>query len=753
MSGRASAGARRRRTRCRRCQACVRSECGECHFCKDMKKFGGPGRMKQSCLLRQCTAPVLPHTAVCLACGEAGKEDTVESEEEKFSLSLMECTICNEIIHPSCLKMSRSEGIINEEIPNCWECPKCHREGKTSKRRLDNGEVSRWKLTDDPPPSKKKSLDDALRTDSTKRKKEKEKMEVKKEEREKEKDPPQESGAKKKIKGAREKHLKKRVKPSSESPEPNGPTQSQDPSSSSSSAGLDQRWHQREKLERFKRMCQLLERARASSSSSSSSSGSESGSDSDPPSHPSSPSHRDQDQNREKDQNRDQEHERSRRLAELGFSASEDSEPDPEEERRSGRVRRTGPDKDPEQDEAEEEDHGVAARSLGLTAVPEGLNLPRRSQNGPEARNGRPRAASEKEIGANFGSNHRHRPARNRNRTGAAVSGARQSQSSTGSSSTNGTSGPLNTNLGPTRPKRSPPPAHVPPRPPQMERHLVRPPPPCPEPHRLPLNGGGQHSLTREHWIRIFQNLSQSQLSVCMSVCRTWSRWCCDQRLWRRIDLSRQRSITPPMLSSIIRRQPVSLDLGHTHISRKQLMWLISRLQGLLELRLSGCPWTSVSALCQSVCPCLRSLDLSHVEELKDSHLRELLAPPTNDTRSAPGRFQNVRELCLSGLQVTDAVSRLIVRYLPHLSKLDLSQCAHITDQSVHTLTHSPLRESLTHLSLAGCVRVTDQCVPLLRRCVSLRTLDLRFCGLVSSEAGQVHTLGPGPERRTLKNS
>lgn len=52
----AAAGARRRRTRCRKCKACLRSECGECHFCKDMKKFGGPGRMKQSCLQRQCTA-------------------------------------------------------------------------------------------------------------------------------------------------------------------------------------------------------------------------------------------------------------------------------------------------------------------------------------------------------------------------------------------------------------------------------------------------------------------------------------------------------------------------------------------------------------------------------------------------------------------------------------------------------------------------------------------------------------------------
>uniref|UniRef100_UPI00398F58EF F-box/LRR-repeat protein 19-like n=1 Tax=Pristiophorus japonicus TaxID=55135 RepID=UPI00398F58EF len=132
-SSKAASGARRRRTRCRKCDACQKTECGECHFCKDMKKFGGPGRMKQSCLLRQCTAPVLPHTAVCLMCGEAGKEESVEGEAEKFNLSLMECTICNEIVHPGCLKVCDAEGVINDEIPNCWECPKCHQEGKSGK--------------------------------------------------------------------------------------------------------------------------------------------------------------------------------------------------------------------------------------------------------------------------------------------------------------------------------------------------------------------------------------------------------------------------------------------------------------------------------------------------------------------------------------------------------------------------------------------------------------------------------------------
>lgn len=277
----------------------------------------------------------------------------------------------------------------------------------------------------------------------------------------------------------------------------------------------------------------------------------------------------------------------------------------------------------------------------------------------------------------------------------------------------------------------------------------MRPPPTCPEPSCLPLDSGSAHIMTRDIWLRVFTYLSQRELCVCMRVCRTWSRWCCDKRLWTQIDLSRQRSITPPMLSGIIRRQPVSLNLGYTNISKKQLMWLINRLQGLLELNVSGCPWPAVSALCQAVCPCLRLLDLSRVEDLKDSHLRELLAPPP-DTRTAHGetrvgRFQNVTELRLAGLDLTDASSRLLVRYVPHLTKLDLSQCGNITDQTVHTMTSpiSPLRETLTHINLAGCLKVTDQVVPLLRRCPSLQTVDLRSCSLVSSETGQLLSFPP----------
>nr|XP_057904174.1 F-box/LRR-repeat protein 19 isoform X1 [Doryrhamphus excisus] len=793
-------GARRRRTRCRRCQACTRSECGECHFCKDMKKFGGPGRMKQSCLLRQCTAPVLPHTAVCLACGEAGKEDTVDSEEDKFSLCLMECTICNEIIHPSCLKMGKAEGIINDEIPNCWECPKCHKEGKTSKdqadilgrRRLDNGEVGRWKLTDDPPPKKK--VPPSLEVEGGHKRK-------------REKDAPVDGGSKKKMKGAHEKRLKK--KPKQEAEESNGPTSSAGgsavgPASSSSSltadgggaaSGADQRSHHREKLERFKRMC-LLERRASSSSSSSSSSESDSDSDDSlpeqggggsPPSSPSLPppvSYGMGGGSRA---------ERSRRLAELGFSASEDSEG--EEEQAGDKARRRGDaailprgrkgggvDAD-EDDRAKKTSASVAilppsplsSNQMALSSQHGGGLTAKQRSNGQEARNGRTRGGvgGEKENASSLLTNHRHGgggggggPKGNKGRSNVKnQTSSRNFSSSIPTSNGGGGGGGLMMSAMAASPcsrpsrlaprshvmKRSPPAVPSPPRPVQMERHLVRPPPTCPEPSCLPLDSGSAHIMTRDVWLRVFTYLSQPELCVCMRVCRTWSRWCCDKRLWTQIDVSRQRSITPPMLSGIIRRQPVSLNLGFTNISKKQLMWLISRLQGLLELNVSGCAWSVVSALCQSACPCLRLLDLSRVEDLKDSHLRELLAPPP-DTRTAhgetrAGRFHNVTELRLSGLDLTDASSRLLVRYVPRLAKLDLSHCADVSDQSVHMLTSaaSPLRETLTHVNLAGCIKVTEQSVPLLRRCPSLQTVDLRSCSLLPSEAGLLLCFPPRP--------
>uniref|UniRef100_A0A8C2A808 Lysine-specific demethylase 2B n=1 Tax=Cyprinus carpio TaxID=7962 RepID=A0A8C2A808_CYPCA len=481
-SSRGSSSARRRRTRCRKCEACTRKECGECHFCKDMKKFGGPGRMKQSCILRQCIAPVLPHTAVCLVCGEAGKEDTVENEEDKFNMTLMECSICNEILHPACLKVD-SGGVVNDELPNCWECPKCNHAGKTGK--------------------KKRSKPEDLSTSNV----------------------------------------------------------------------LGQIKTERENDEEY---------------------------------------------------DEDNRQELERRAFSFATSEEEDGV-----------------------DEGEEEEEEIM-----------------KEKSSPEE-NGKLE-----------------------HKTSAAWKGD-QSQGGF-------------TQAGPS-------------------------------------SDSGNHIMRREVWMAVFSHLTHQDLCVCMQVCKTWNRWCCDKRLWTKIDLNRCKSITPLMLSGIIRRQPVSLDLSWTNISKKQLSWLINRLPGLRNLLLAGCSWAAVSALCTSSCPLLRTLDVQWVEGLKDNHIRDLLSLPTDnrpgqlDSRS---KLRNVENLCLAGLDITDTSLKLIIKHMPSLSQLDLSYCNHITDQSVNILTAAgtTTRDSLTHINLSVCNRVTDLSLTYFKRCGNICHIDLRCCKQVTKE-------------------
>uniref|UniRef100_A0A2S2R0T4 [histone H3]-dimethyl-L-lysine(36) demethylase n=1 Tax=Sipha flava TaxID=143950 RepID=A0A2S2R0T4_9HEMI len=133
----ATSGPRRRRTRCKKCEACKQADCGECSFCKDMVKFGGPGRAKQTCVMRQCLQPMLPITAACGICSLDGWGQQIVIPIQKTAKdspsNLMECSVCFEIVHPDCLlkqSIFTNNGTYNEDLPNSWECPKCCKEGK-----------------------------------------------------------------------------------------------------------------------------------------------------------------------------------------------------------------------------------------------------------------------------------------------------------------------------------------------------------------------------------------------------------------------------------------------------------------------------------------------------------------------------------------------------------------------------------------------------------------------------------------------
>ncbi|XP_066465735.1 lysine-specific demethylase 2B isoform X4 [Tiliqua scincoides] len=676
-ANRTTAGARRRRTRCRKCEACLRTECGECHFCKDMKKFGGPGRMKQSCIMRQCIAPVLPHTAVCLVCGEAGKEDTVEEEEGKFNLMLMECSICNEIIHPGCLKVRESDGVVNDELPNCWECPKCNHAGKTGKaykqkrgpgfkyasnlpgsllkeqkinreikevvpeavkRKAECEEPPRKKSDEHP---KKPPLDPLLRRKS-------EEVHLR---RKRKFEKPQEPAMRKRLKlGKEEKLFRKKRR---------------------SWKGTDDRSAIVKPLRRFKQ---------------------------------------EPEDNLPEEPLKSKESDQSRCSSPTAGPSSEGAEA---RDKKKFKIRRKPrlPNKELSKELSKELNQEIQKTENSLANE---NHQPIKSE--PESENEEPKR--------DLGTERPHRFGKGLNGTPREL----RHQLLTSLRSSSSSSAP--------RAIARPPPSLSPPK---MERHVVRPPPISPPPDSLPLDDGAAHVMQREVWMAVFRQLSHSELCVCMRVCRTWNRWCCDKRLWTKIDLNHCKSITPLMLSGIIRRQPVTLDLSWTNISKKQLSWLINRLPGLRDLLLSGCSWIAVSALCSSSCPLLRMLDVQWVEGLKDAQMRDLLSPPTDnrpgqiDNRS---KLRNIVELRLSGLDITDASLRLITRHMPLLSKLDLSYCNHMTDQSINLLTAvgTTTRDSLTEVILQDCNKVTGQCLSYFKRCGSICRIDLRYCKQVTKE-------------------
>uniref|UniRef100_A0A3Q3CTY9 Lysine (K)-specific demethylase 2Ba n=1 Tax=Haplochromis burtoni TaxID=8153 RepID=A0A3Q3CTY9_HAPBU len=672
-SNRSSSGARRRRTRCRKCEACLRSECGECHFCKDMKKFGGPGRMKQSCIMRQCIAPVLPHTAVCVVCKEAGKEDTLEDEEDKFNFMLMECSICNEIVHPNCLKVCDASGVVNDELPNCWECPKCNHAGKSGKQKRGPG----FKYASNLPGSllreqKPVTKEEGDASSATKRRSDKEETPRYRPEESLSRQPPVLSPSNLPRPRPEDKLRKKRKLFDDDEEE-----------------DLSVRKKERSDDPYFSKLLQQIKREED-----------------------------DEDVEEEDEDGRDdQSHCSSPQAGPSSEGGSETQEKGP---RPKARRKRRLPNR-----ELSRELSKALTQEIQKTEDCMANENRQPLKPEPETENEEPKKLFCN--GNELGDQRAHLKTKEMNGNSWELRHFYPSQIT-----------PLGFNR--STPTTRPVPPRSPPKCVQMERHVIRPPPISPPPDRLPLKDGKAHIIQRELWMKIFRYLTHQELCVCMRVCKTWNRWCCDKRLWTKIDLNRCTSITPLMLSGIIRRQPVSLDLSWTNISKKQLSWLINRLPGLRVLRLSGCSWAAVSALCTSSCPLLRTLDVQWVEGLKDAQMRDLLSP-TTDNR--PGqldnrcKLRNVEELRLAGLDITDTSLRLISRQMPLLSRLDLSYCNHINDQSVNLLTAAgtTTRDSLTEINLSVCNRVTDHSLNFFKRCGSICQIDLRFCKQVTKAA------------------
>eukprot|EP00794_Sanderia_malayensis_P014173 gene14173-15652_t len=252
-------------------------------------------------------------------------------------------------------------------------------------------------------------------------------------------------------------------------------------------------------------------------------------------------------------------------------------------------------------------------------------------------------------------------------------------------------------------------------------KYVVRPRPVTPPPNEVELVDNTCHPVPRDLWLRVFSNLSQSDLCLCMRVCRTWNRWAMTQAFWQNIDASNKK-VTSVVLEGIVRRQPTRLSLAHCNVTFNQVKWLLARIPRLSHLNLQGNTFTAVAALFSSVCPPLQSLDISLCEGVRDELMLKLLSPAA-DNNSPANRGKNplinLQELSIAGCDVTDESIRYVSRFLPSLEKLDVSYCGKITDAGVDVLTSetSICRDILTQVDLSGCKKLTTSSLEFLMQC------------------------------------
>ncbi|XP_048031616.1 lysine-specific demethylase 2A isoform X1 [Megalobrama amblycephala] len=729
---------RRRRVRCKRCEACLRIECGDCNYCRDMRKFGGPGRLKKSCVLRQCLAPALPLTAVCAIC----KEGYQESEDFESVQTLMECSECAQITHPECIKVHvPGEGVINKDLPSCWECPKCVQGKKTESSSSSDEETASngGRLSGTPA---KRAYREGIGVGGLRigrRGRPPLSTSTPPLTRSRRQPPPSQRlllqhQQNRKRAGALELQLRKRIKL-----ERNKILQSTRSSVSLSPKLLRQRSLERggviragpgRSISRGRGMssCRgrgvrlrgggrgggLRERMETEVERDDS-------------------VEEEQEERKENGQYNGKENRPQRRGGKAGEDENSDGHRNGESEGSSEGGEPTPSDTSVVlNDDVRGQGSCVTVtlqpsrgRRDPSAIVPKlEANLSSRSlpQNHkallrPPLRNGAPRSDSP------------HSPVDRLHLNKSPLSSSHTLTRSTSKHSHVVRSLRSNFKGSPHRLTRERIGKKA-----RSERAKSS--DSCPSSTLRPSpeqNGGNEPGWEREVWVSVFRYLTRAELCVCMAVCKSWYKWGCDKRLWTRISLSQCRSISPQALTGIIKRQPVTLDLSGANISKKQLSWLINRLPGLKDLVLSGCNWASVSALSSPSCPLLRSLDLSWADGVKDAQIRDLLNPPGSDNRS---QMKNMQCLWLCGLEVTEATLRLIIRHMPLLTRLELSHCP-ITDGALNLLSAvgSSTRNTLTHLSLAGCSRLTDRCLVYLRRLSCLSVLDLRGCKGVSRQA------------------
>uniref|UniRef100_A0A3P9QE89 [histone H3]-dimethyl-L-lysine(36) demethylase n=1 Tax=Poecilia reticulata TaxID=8081 RepID=A0A3P9QE89_POERE len=696
---------RRRRVRCKRCEACLRSECGDCNFCRDMKKFGGPGKLKQTCVLRQCLSPGLPLSAVCEICKEPNQEETGDA-----SLTLMECSSCAQIVHPACLTV-QGDGVVNKDLPSCWECPKCvqgitDREKRKSSSLLDAriAKIYRRQLHSQEGDDSGSDDDDHV---SHRRRM---------------------GHSSRKSFGASRRGLSR-----------GGLSHKGNRGGFVSGGSMS--------VFRLKRGMGMKEvgrrgRVRLRGGSRMQRRGDDSEESDD-----------DEDDDEDDDDDNDDD-----------FDDDEcDSEEEKEYLRHKHRRRRRDYDED---DDSEGQEFDPEEEEVD-TAEDDEMKREDEEEDGRWDSDPEPPVLLVSDLNDDLLSGSYltvtlQQPHKAKAQSGSIVPKLEAAMGLRSTGAAGGQQGFIQRKAAHSKPSRirgSDPADSLTPRGPGRPRirgiqgdkssrnysaSSSEEDQAAASAASLPSSllslpsfkdAGSDRGGEKEVWVSVFSYLNRADLLACMTVCKAWYKWSCDKRLWSHIDVSRCSPLSNQALAGIIKRHPTSLDLSWTPLAMKQLNCLLTRLPGLRELRLTGLPWSCLSTLVSPTLPQLQLLDLRWCEGIKEPQIKEIITPP--DLESSRSRLRNMVTLRLSGLDVSESTLRLLQRHMPQLEALDLAHCKDITDSCITLLaaagTHT--RNNLSEITLSGCNQLTDGCLPYLKRFSSLTLLDLRGCKGISRRA------------------
>ncbi|XP_015787809.1 lysine-specific demethylase 2A [Tetranychus urticae] len=790
--------ARRRRTRCKKCEACLRADCGDCHFCRDMKKFGGPGRMKQSCIARQCLAPVLPHTACCIICGRDGWEKMMPTSiDSEAQSSLLECSKCWEIVHPSCLKEKNPslniEGVMSDELPNSWECPKCIASIKFMTNAIKFNASN--KLT---------TVTTSTSITGTSSKPANLSVSI-------EKPFIQQNSS----------TLKTQAPPSQDVYDFH--TGDVLPEATCKRARFDEAMERRHLFEENNNSVKNSETTDeesdstiTSNSNSASNNGSISGKD------------------------------------KLSIISSTPSLTNTSKKTNDSHVRscarfpllQEAIKKQSQEKKASESEKKTSSKSLSeSSSTSKGSRANKKHHQSARDRLFKSLKGLKKNSEmVRYSSNYNGMSSLNKKlpfKTGSPSNG----MSSSASNGPSNTPSPILSRSTVDSPASTstPPPSGLkatnstdvimkestkesedlkykkadqymfdddtdneieekensmatsddassiieqdfrPNDPPKIVvgtksdgENLIKPkyvvrPAPLPEDlsdddeteegtdvddtsedeserskvkkkfvKKLNRKVQGDLNIAREVILPVFRYLPLTDLMNCMYVCRKWNTWSMDPVLWKFLDLTRKK-ITYFALIGIVRRQPLHLNLSWTNISKRQLAWLMARLPQLQTLNLTGSSAASISALCSCNCPLLRKIDLSWVDSLNDNLIKDLLSYPSD---SRPGlletktRLRLLTDISVAGSDISDVSIRLLCNHLPQLTRIDLSNCQKVTDMGVGFLGASKASK-LVALNLSSCSNISDASLDALKRCTNIVHLDVRDCSQVSTIACQ----------------